>query len=130
MVGHIANHPVSIADRRIDDPLSPRVARIVTARSADTLRAVNHRKDASRLEQDGVRGTRRRENVNAGGAVRAGEGVDLRVDAVRALFLVRGRGLVGRFRRFGGFGGIGRISAVRCYAILGSGRGDDAGVRA
>ena len=51
--------------------------------------------------------------MNAGGTVRAGEGVDLRIDAVRAFFPGRGRGLVGEIRGFCRVGGIGRISVVR-----------------
>ena len=66
--------------------------------------------------------------MNAGGTVRAGEGVDLRVDAVRAFFLGRGRGLVGGIRGFCGVGGIGRIGAFRCRTVLGRDRGSNAGV--
>ena len=129
MLGHVTENPVGIPRPTGDYPLTQRVARVGAVGGTDTLGAIDHGEDASRLEQDGIRRTRRREDVNAGGAVRAGEGVDLRVDAVRALFLGRGRGLVGRFRRLGGFGGIGRIGAVRGCTILGRDRGSDAGVR-
>ncbi len=67
--------------------------------------------------------------MNAGGSIRAGEGVDLRVDAVRAFFLGRGRGLVGGIRGFCGVGGLGGIGDVRGRTVLGRDRGDDAGVR-
>ena len=94
MVGHVIENPVGIPRPAGDNPLAQRVTRILAVGGADPLRTVDHGEDASRLEQDGVRRTRGRENMNAGGAVRAGEGVDLRVDAVRAFFLGRGRGLV------------------------------------
>ena len=126
MVGHIAKHPVGIPHPAGNDSLTQGVARVLAVGGADPLRSVDHGEDAARFEQDGVRRTRRRENMNAGGTVRAGEGVDLRVDAVRALLLGRGRGLVGGIR---GFGGIGSISTVRGCTILGSDRGSDAGVR-
>ena len=64
--------------------------------------------------------------MNAGGAIHAGEGVDLRVDTVRAFVLGRGRGLVGGIRGFYGVGGIG---TVRGRTVLGRDRGGDAGVR-
>ena len=120
MVRHVAKHPVRIAESSIFNSLSQRVTRILAIRSPNTLRAVDHGEDAARLEQDGIRRTRRREDMNAGGAVRAGEGVDLRVDAVHAFFLGRGRGLIGGIR---GFGGIGRISTVRGCTVRGSNRG-------
>ena len=109
--------------------MAQRVTRILTVGRTHALGAVDHGEDTSRLKQDGIRRTRRRENVNAGGPVRTGEGVDLRIDAVHTLFLGRGRGFVGGIRGFGGVGGIGRISVVRCYTVLGSSRGDDARVR-
>ena len=65
--------------------------------------------------------------MNAGGAIRAGESVDLRVDAVRAFFLGRGRGLVCGIR---GFGGIGSISTVRGRTVLRGVGGGNAGVGA
>ena len=64
--------------------------------------------------------------MNAGGAIHAGEGVDLRVDTVRAFVLGRGRGLVGGIRGFCGVGGIG---TVRGRTVLRRDRGGDAGVR-
>ena len=64
--------------------------------------------------------------MNAGGAIHAGEGVDLRVDTVRAFVLGRGRGLVSGIRGFYGVGGIG---TVRGRTVLGRDRGGDAGVR-
>ena len=67
--------------------------------------------------------------MNAGGAIHAGEGVDLRVDTVRAFVLGLGLGLVGGIRGFCGVGGIGRIGAVRGRTVLGRDRGGDAGVR-
>ena len=67
--------------------------------------------------------------MNAGGAIHAGEGVDLRVDTVRAFVLGLGLGLVGGIRGFCGVGGIGRISVVRGRTVLGRDRGSDAGVR-
>ena len=67
--------------------------------------------------------------MNAGGAIHAGEGVDLRVDTVRAFVLGLGLGLVGGSRGFCGVGGIGRIGAVRGRTVLGRDRGGDAGVR-
>ena len=95
MVGHIAKHPVRIAECSIHDPLAQRITRIPAVRRTHALGTVDHGEDAARLEQDGIRRTCRRQNMNAGGAVRAGEGVDLRIDAVRTFFLGRGRGLVG-----------------------------------
>ena len=95
VVGHVTENPVGIPRPARDHAVAQRVARILAVGRTHALRAVDHGEDASRLEQDGVRRTRRRENMNAGGTVRAGEGVDLRVDAVRAFFLGRGRGLVG-----------------------------------
>ena len=127
MVRHVAKHPVRIAESSIINSLSQRVTRILAIRSPNTLRAVNHGEDAARLEQDGVRRTRRRQDMNAGGTVRAREGVDLRVDAVRARLLGRGRGLVCGIR---GFGGIGRISTVRGCTILRGVGGGNAGVGA
>ena len=97
MVGHVIENPVGIPHPTGDHAVAQRVARILAVGGADTLGTVDHGEDASRLEQDGIRRTRRRENMNAGGAVRAGEGVDLRVDAVRAFLLGRGRGIVGGF---------------------------------
>ena len=129
VLGHVTENPVGIPHPTGDHAAAQRVTRILAVGGADTLGAVDHGEDASRLEQDGIRRTRRREDVNAGGAVRAGEGVDLRIDAVRAFFHGRGRGFVGGIRGFGGVGGIGRISVVRCYTVLGSSRGDDARVR-
>lgn len=61
------------------------------------------------------------------GAVRAGEGVDLRIDAVRAFFLGRGRGPVGGIR---GVGGIGSTSTLRSRGRERVGRGGNIGVGA
>ena len=97
VVGHIAKHPVGIPHPAGNDSLTQRVARVLAVGGANPLRSVDHGEDAARLEQDGIRRTRRRQDMNAGGAVRAGEGVDLRVDAVHTFFLRRGRGLVGGF---------------------------------
>ena len=127
MVGHVAKHPVRIAESSINNSLSQRVTRILSVGGADPLRSVNHGEDSARLEQDGVRRTRRRQDMNAGGTVRAGEGVDLRVDAVSTLLLGQGCGLVGGIR---GFGGIGRISTVRGRTVLRGVGGGNAGVGA
>ena len=97
VLGHVTENPVGIPHPTGDHAAAQRVTRILAVGGTDTLGAVDHGEDASRLEQDGIRRTRRREDVNTGGAVRAGEGVDLRVDAVRAFFLGRGRGIVGGF---------------------------------
>ena len=130
MVGHVAEHPVGVSERRVDDSLALGVARVGAVGGADALRAVDHGEDAARFEQDGVRGTRGREDVDAGGAVRAGEGVDLRIDAVGALLLGRGRGTVGGFvGGIGGVRGIGSVSAVRGRAILRGGRAGRLGIR-
>ena len=127
MVGHIAKHPVGIPHPAGNDSLTQRVARVLAVGGANPLRSVDHGEDAARLEQDGIRRTRRRQDMNAGGAVRAGEGVDLRVDAARALLLGRGRGLVGGIR---GFGGIGSISTIRGRTVLRGVGGGNAGVGA
>ena len=126
VVGHVAEHPVGVSERCVNDSLALGVARVGAVGGADALGAVDHGEDAARFEQDGVRRTRRRENMNAGGAIRAGEGVDLRVDAVGALLLGRGRGTVGGI---GGVDGVGGGSAVRGRAILRGGRAGRLGIR-
>ena len=56
MVGHVAEHPVGVAERGVDDSLALGVARVGAVGGADALRAVDHGEDAARFEQDGVRG--------------------------------------------------------------------------
>ena len=133
VVGHIAKHPVGIPHPAGNDSLTQRVARVLAVGGANPLRSVDHGEDAARLEQDGIRRTRRRQDMNAGGAVRAGEGVDLRVDAAHALLLGRGRGTVRGFsflRGIRGFGGIGSISTIRGRTVLRGVGGGNAGVGA
>ena len=129
MLGHVTENPVGIPRPTRNHAAAQRVARILTVGRTHALRAVDHGEDAARFEQDGVRGTRGRQDVDAGGSIRAGEGVDLRVDAVGSLLLGRGRGTVSGIGGVGGVGGIGSVSAVRGRTILRGGRAGSLGIR-
>ena len=96
MLRHVAKNTVGIPRPCRDDAPAQRVTRILTVGGAYSLRTVDHGEDTSRLEQNGVRGAGRK-HVDRRGAVRTGEGIDLRIDAVRAFFLGRGLGIVGDF---------------------------------
>ena len=55
MVGHVTKNPVGIPLPARSRAAAQRVARILAVGRTHALRAVDHREDAARLEQDGVR---------------------------------------------------------------------------
>ena len=55
VVGHVIKNPVGIPRPARGRAAAQRVARILAVGRTHALRAVDHREDAARLEQDGIR---------------------------------------------------------------------------